>query len=50
LILGHKILPKIEEEKKRVIHKNYADDQIRSMEDLGFFDYIVKEPIPSINW
>lgn len=42
--------PKNRRGKERIIYKNYAGKQITSMENLGFFDYIVQEPIPNIDW
>ena len=42
--------PKNRRGKERVIYKNYDNKQITSMENLGFFDYTVKEPISNIDW
>lgn len=42
--------PKNRRGKERVIFKNYANKQITSMENLGFFDYTVQEPISNIDW
>lgn len=42
--------PKNRRGKERVIYKNYANKQITSMENLGLFDYTVKEPVSSIDW
>jgi GLPGLI family protein len=42
--------PKNRRGKERVVYKNYANNQITSMENLGLFDYTVQEPISSIDW
>jgi GLPGLI family protein len=42
--------PKNRRGKERVIYKNYDNKQITSMENLGFFDYTVQEPISNIDW
>ena len=42
--------PKNRRGKERVIYKNYANNQITSMEHLGFFDYTVQEPTLNIDW
>lgn len=42
--------PKNRRGKERVVYKDYVSSQITTMDNLGFFDYVIQEPISSIKW